>query len=70
MFKTTVLQDWIKGRRSEIDDLTGLVVAERRRHGGAAPVNAAVVEIAHRIERGELTPNPANLALLRELVGA
>jgi hypothetical protein len=37
---------------------------------GAAPVNAAVVELAHRIERGELKPEPANLALLRDLAGA
>lgn len=67
--KTTVLQDWIKGRHSEIDDLNGLVVAERARRGGVAPVNAAIVQIAHRIERGELKPSPANLALLQELVG-
>ena len=68
--KTTVLQDWIKGRRSEVDDLNGLVVVERAKRGGAAPVNAAVVEIAHRIERGDLKPGPGNLALLRELVGS
>jgi 2-dehydropantoate 2-reductase len=67
--KTTVLQDWIKGRHSEVDDLNGLVVAERAKRGGAAPVNAAVVEIAHRIERRELAPGPENLALLRELAG-
>jgi 2-dehydropantoate 2-reductase len=67
--KTTVLQDWIKGRRSEVDDLNGLVVAERARRGGKAPVNAAVVEMAHRIERRELVPGPHNLPLLRELAG-
>jgi 2-dehydropantoate 2-reductase len=65
--KTTVLQDWIKGRHSEVDDLNGLVVVERAKRGSAAPVNAAVVEIAHRIERGDLKPSPNNLALLREL---
>ena len=42
--KTTVLQDWMKGRHSEVDDLNGLVVAEQAGLGGAAPVNAAVVE--------------------------
>lgn len=65
--KTTVLQDWIKGRHSEVDELNGLVVAERERRGGAAPVNKAVVEVAHRIERGDLKPGPDNLALLRAL---
>jgi 2-dehydropantoate 2-reductase len=67
---TTVLQDWTKGRRSEVDDLNGLVVAESVRLGRRAPVNAAVVQLAHRIERGELVPAVENLALLRELAGA
>jgi 2-dehydropantoate 2-reductase len=62
---TTVLHDWLKGRRSEVDDINGLVVAEAARLGLEAPVNAAVVDLAHRIERGELRPDPANLALLR-----
>jgi 2-dehydropantoate 2-reductase len=65
--KTTVLQDWMKGRRSEVDDLNGLVVAQSNRCGRNAPVNAAVAELAHRIERGELMPGPGNLAVLRGL---
>jgi 2-dehydropantoate 2-reductase len=66
--KTTVLQDWMKGRHSEVDDLNGLVAAAHAGRGAHAPVNAAVVEIAHRIERRELEPGPHNLRLLRELV--
>ncbi|MBK5958377.1 hypothetical protein CCR97_09160 [Rhodoplanes elegans] len=65
--KTTVLQDWMKGRHSEVDDLNGLVVAEHARHGGRAPINAAVVALARRIERGELAPGPQNLDLLQQL---
>jgi 2-dehydropantoate 2-reductase len=64
---TTILHDWMKGRHSEVDDINGLVVAEQRRRGGAAPVNAAVVELAHRIERREIRPQPGNVALLDEL---
>ena len=67
--KTTVLQDWMKGRHSEVDDINGTVVATAAQTGMAAPVNAAVVALAHRIERGELSPGPQNLALLRELAG-
>lgn len=67
--KTTVLQDWMKGRHSEVDNINGEVVAEMGRRGGKAPVNAAVVEIARRIERGELKPGPQNLALLKQLAG-
>jgi 2-dehydropantoate 2-reductase len=62
--KTTVLQDWMKGRHSEVDDLNGCVVKEAKRVGVPAPVNAAVVELARQIESGTLRPNPSNLALL------
>jgi 2-dehydropantoate 2-reductase len=44
---TTILQDWMKGRHSEL--------------GTRAPSNEAVVEFAHRIERGELDPGLHNL---------
>lgn len=66
---TTVLQDWTKSRHSEVDDLNGRVVAEATRLGLDAPVNAAVVEMAHRIERGEIAPDPSNLSLLRRALG-
>ncbi len=62
--RTTVLQDWMKGRRSEVDQLNGLVDVVLRRAGGAAPANARAAEIAARIESGELRADPSNLALL------
>lgn len=68
--KTTVLQDWMKQRRSEADDINGRVVAVSAEHGLVAPANTAVVELAHRIERGDLLPDPANLTLLLELEAA
>jgi 2-dehydropantoate 2-reductase len=61
---STVLHDWSKGRRGEVDDINGEVVATL---GDEAPVNRAIVEVAHRIERGELGPARANLELLRSL---
>jgi 2-dehydropantoate 2-reductase len=67
---TTILHDWRKGRHSEVDDLNGAVVAAAERHGLGAPVNAAIVHVAHRIERGELAPEPANAQLLAELVAS
>lgn len=67
--KTTILQDWVKGRHSEVDDINGAVVAAAKRFGTASAVNAAVVELAHRIERHEMEPGPDNLLLLRELAG-
>ena len=62
--KVAVLQDWLKGRRGEVDDINGLVVSEQARIGGQAPVNARLVDIAHRIESGELAADPSNASLL------
>jgi 2-dehydropantoate 2-reductase len=56
---TTVLQDWQKGRRSEVEELNGHVVRTLARLGREAPVNAAVVEVAHEIERGWISPDPS-----------
>lgn len=64
---TAVLQDWRKGRRSEVDDMNGVIVREQQRLGGTARYNARVVELAHRVERGELRPRPDNLGLLLSL---
>lgn len=63
---STVLQDWSKGRRSEVDDINGHVVQAAGELGSDAPTNAAVVEVAHAIERGDLEPGPSNLGLLAE----
>jgi 2-dehydropantoate 2-reductase len=68
--RTTVLQDWMKGRRSEAREINGLVVEEQQRLGGRAPANAATVELAGLIEDGELKASPDNLDRLLELVAA
>jgi len=62
--RTTVLQDWDKGRHSEVNEVNGLVVDEQARLGGSAPYNALTVDIAHRIESGELEARPENVGLL------
>jgi 2-dehydropantoate 2-reductase len=51
--RTTVLQDWMKGRRSEASEINGLVVREQQRLGGSAPANAVTLDIALGIERGD-----------------
>jgi 2-dehydropantoate 2-reductase len=61
---TTVLQDWRKGRHSEVDELNGYVVEQRELLGGTAPANARTVEVAHLIESGELKPGVENAELL------
>lgn len=65
---TTVLQDHMKNRKSEVGDVNGWVVAEQEKLGKKAPVNAAIIEISARIKRGEVEPGPENLGLLKTLV--
>jgi len=65
--RTTILQDWMKGRRGETEEINGLVVREQERLGGRAPVNARVVQLAHRIEAGELAADPSNADLLLDV---
>lgn len=62
--KTTVLQDWLKGRRSEVREINGLVVDVQRALGGSAPFNQRVVDLALQIEAGSLEAHPRNLQAL------
>lgn len=55
-------QDMRKGRRTEIDYLNGLIVTEGAKVGVAAPVNARLVELVRRVERGEVAPSPDRVA--------
>jgi len=63
--RSTVLQDWIRGRHSEVDEIHGPVVAGLPE--GEAAVNTAIIEVAHRIERGELDRQESNLEVLAAL---
>lgn len=62
---TTVLQDWRKGRRAEVDELNGLVVTAA---GGPerAPLNHRVHRLARSIESGALQADAVNTRLLLE----
>jgi 2-dehydropantoate 2-reductase len=62
--RTTVLQDWMKGRRAEVQEINGTVVRAMRAAGLEAPANERTVEIALRIEAGELELRPENAELL------
>jgi 2-dehydropantoate 2-reductase len=67
---TTILQDWAKGRRSEVDDINGHVVRTLKALGRDAPVNGAVVEVAREIESGTLQPDPSLLDVLVDRASA
>lgn len=59
--KASMLQDLEKNKLTEVDAINGAVSAYGRKVGCATPLNDRVVEIIHRIERGELTPSFDNL---------
>jgi 2-dehydropantoate 2-reductase len=59
--RPSLLQDVMKGRRTEIDYLNGYVAAEGARLGVATPFNDAVVAAFHRHGVGRLRPDPRNL---------
>ena len=66
--RPSLLQDVMRGRRTEVDELNGYVVAQGERLGIATPVNAAVVREVHRHGVGTLKPDPKNLEPLTALV--
>ena len=59
--KASMLQDLEKGKLTEVDAINGAVSDYGRRVGFPTPMNDKVVEIIHRIEKGELKPDFSNL---------
>jgi 2-dehydropantoate 2-reductase len=66
--RPSLLQDVMKGRRTEVDYLNGYVVRKGREVGVPTPMNQAIVEVTKRMERSELAQGPANLQLLTKLL--
>ena len=66
--RPSLLQDVMRGRRTEVDELNGYVVAQGKRLGVPTPFNEAVVREVHRHGVGTLTPDPKNLEPLAALV--
>ena len=63
--KASMLQDLEKGKLTEVDAINGAVSDYGRKVGCPTPVNDKVVEIIHRIERGELKPSFDNLTYFK-----
>ena len=61
--KASMLQDIEKGKLTEVDAINGAVSAYGRQVKCPTPMNDRVVDIIHRIERGELKPGFENLKL-------
>ena len=59
--KASMLQDLEKGKLTEVDAINGAVSEYGRKVGFPTPVNDKIVEIIHKIEKGELKPGFENL---------
>lgn len=59
-------QDMVKGRRTEIEFMNGLVVEKGRELGIPTPANAVLTNLVKRVERGELKPDKSHITGLRE----
>jgi 2-dehydropantoate 2-reductase len=55
-------QDIVKGRRTEIDSMNGLVAAKGDEVGVPAPTHAALTAVVKGVERGEIDPSPEAIA--------
>ena len=69
--RTAPIHDHLKGRRSEIEFISGLVAKQGRELGVPTPFNDAVTGIDRQINSGALKMDPANFELLQaRVVGA
>jgi 2-dehydropantoate 2-reductase len=59
--KASMLQDFERGRTTEIDFINGYVANTARQFGVKTPVNTAIVETVHAITRGQSTYDPNHL---------
>jgi 2-dehydropantoate 2-reductase len=64
-----ILQDHIKGRRSEVGHLNGLVVKKGREAKVPTPFNEAVNSLTNQVEQGMIKPDLSNLTILEKLIG-
>jgi 2-dehydropantoate 2-reductase len=66
--RPSMLQDVMRGRRTEIDYLNGYVVDQGRRVGVKTPFNETIVQLVHQHGVGTLKPSPENLEPLRQML--
>ena len=64
--KASMLQDLEKGKLTEVDAINGAVSAYGRKVNFPTPANDMVVDIIHRIEKGELKPGFDNLRFFKK----
>lgn len=59
--RPSMAQDMMKGRRTEIEEMNGLIVRKGEEIGIPAPTHRALVDIVKKVAQGELTAAPETL---------
>ncbi len=67
--RTAPIHDHLKGRRSEIEFINGLVARKGKEVNVPTPCNEAVVEMDRQINKGLLKMDRSNFELLKERIG-
>ena len=65
---TSMLQDIIKGRRTEINEWNGYVIERGKEVGIPTPANEAVLGLFNEVESGKLKYSPVNIDILEQKV--
>jgi 2-dehydropantoate 2-reductase len=60
-WRSSMAQDVVKGRRTEIEYMNGFVVAKGKEVGAETPVSAAVVDIVREIDAKRRRPSPDHI---------
>ena len=68
-WKVSMAQDVVKGRRSEIDFMNGLVAQKGDEVGIDTPYNDAIIEAMHGVDSGTIQPTPAVVDMVLARVG-
>ena len=63
-----ILQDFIRGRRTEIETINGFIVEKAKEAGIEAPFNKAIIELEKKIKQKELSLSPNNVQHLAFLM--
>jgi len=62
------LQDILKGRRTELHYMNGLIVEKGREAKVPTPLNETVVGLVTQIEQGELKPGLSNFEMFKKQI--
>ncbi len=68
-WRSSMAQDVVKGRRTEIEYMNGYIAERGREAGVPTPVNAAITQVVKAIDEGQLKPDPSNVERVLKLAG-